>query len=398
MSFLAFGCAEHGDNLDIGLRWSQNPAGSAAIVSSPALAGTYSYSVSPTAADGLGRYGLYVPSMPNPEVFSVLFLWQFAVGFDAVVSVSEAGLTGGGGALARRLVLSTDESLQLQDEDEDQIGATAGSYVAINTLYAMLWFVDLRSPTRDILWVYPPGGPWAKAIDVTGWGAGSPANISAICFGSQAGKTAPTSGGPMYYDNMAVQQHGVSPLTTPLGSIACRVKMPNGAGTYNAFDSGSPSYLDVDEIPYDGDTTYDEGDAAGEQQSYAIAAADTSESPLAVQIVGAAKATNVFAAYPTATPFLYDGAAIDYGDIRTPIDYRGLGSDTTWQSVNSAPLTESLFNNLEAGLEVITCAAGQTARLSQIGLEYMVPGNFALPSDFPTLTFANRRRLLAQII
>src|SRR3989304_1739934 len=357
MSFLAFGCADHGANLDIGLRWSQNPAGSAAIVSSPALAGTYSYSVSPTAADGLGRYGLYVPSMPNPEVFSVLFLWQVAVGFDAGVPVSEAGLTGGGGALARRLVLSTDESLQLQDEDEDQIGATAASYVAVNTLYAMLWFIDLRSPTQDILWVYKSGA-WNKAI----------------------------------------QQRGLSPPATPLGSSACRVKMPNGAGTYNDFDSGSPSYLDVDEIPYDGNTTYDEGDAAGEQQSYAVANANTGESPLAVQIVGAAKATNVFAAYPTATPFLYDGAAIDYGDIRTPIDYRGLGSDTTWQSVNSAPLTESLFNNLEAGLEGITCAAGPTARLSQIGLEYMVPGNFALPSDFPTLTFANRRRLLAQII
>ena len=101
-----------------------------------------------------------------------------------------------------------------------------------------------------------------KAIDVTGHGDGVASSAVWLAFGTQAGKGAlPASGGPFIVDDMCLQDLQRSPNADPLASITAKITAPTANGTDTDFDSGSPDWQDVDEIPPDDDTTKDEGDA-----------------------------------------------------------------------------------------------------------------------------------------
>jgi hypothetical protein len=199
---------------------------------------------------------------------------------------------------------------------------------------------------------------------------------------------------------MCVQVLNKSPNTTAIGSITTRYKIPTGNGTDGDFATGSgggghPDWQLVDEIPSDGVTTYDEGDAAGEKQSYAITDATGVEVPLAIQVIGSASRLDANAL--TARTYILESSTQDVGDTYSPSHtvYGYLtgtlppGGEVspiirTYNEVNGNTITNALFDGLEAGVEIITRAAGATYRVSQIGLEYMIEGPQSLPSDFPS--------------
>lgn len=410
MTFGPFGGAENGtftgDAQGGGGAYTYVFGSAGGIVSSPALAGAYSYKVDPVGADGL--FETYGPSavLSKPSILTVSFLYRFAAGFDAITSICELGDGLAIGSWARRLVQLDNESFQIQDEDGDSIGA-GGGILAVDTLYPVLWYVDLRNAdaTRDIVWIWKSGA-WVNAIDVSGHGDGDPDNIDRITFGSAAGKALPGAGGPFYVDEMAPQILNQSPHTTPIGSVTTRLKMPTANGTDSDFITGTgsnPDWNDVKEIPHDGDTSYDEGDADGEKQSYAIADATGGDVPLAVQINGAAKET---AANIELTGYIYDGSTRDYENNAAVLQpsYRnlppafGAGGLKTYNQINGAPITEALFNTLEAGQEITTLSGGAKARLTNMGLEYIVPGPYGLPPDFPGSLVVPRRPMKRLVV
>ena len=244
------------------------------------------------------------------------------------------------------------------------------------------------------------GASWDTLLDVSSHGHVT-GTVEQLSLGSHQGKGGPSSGGPFYMSAVCVNTPLETPTHTPVGHVEVKAKVPNGAGTDNGFDvGGAPSYLDVDERPNDGDTTYDEGDAAGEKQSYADQNADGGDVPLAFNINGAWRRTGSAA---NAKGYVYDGATRDYGQGfgATSTAYLGIQGPSggrTYNRVNGAVLTEALFNSLEVGLEIVSVTGA--VRLSNIGLEYAIE-NKALPSDYPDVTPPapggdDRRRALAE--
>lgn len=359
------------------------------IVASPALAGSFSYKIDPVNAHvTFEDYGA-TAMLGKPNLLSVSFRYQITADVDESISICELGDGSLGGTIARQLTQDNLEKLGLVDADEDAIVTSSPGYITAGTIYPMLWLVDLRTPTRDMLWAWKSGA-WDLVWDVSDWGVGDPDDIDRITCGTAKGKGLPTVGGPFYVDEMVPQILNVAPNTDPIGSITTRFKVPTANGTDGDFDTGSPDWNDVKEIPHDGDTSYDEGDAADQKQSYAIANATGGDTPLAIQVIGAAKETAVNAVVKS---YIYDGSTRDYED-----NNRGLfnvydnlspnfndGGITTYNRINGAPITESLFNTLEAGVEVISLSEDVEARLTQIGLEYIVEGPYALPDDFPAI-------------
>lgn len=230
---------------------------------------------------------------------------------------------------------------------------------------------------------------WYNAIDVTGHGDGS--SLLRLAFGSDVGKGAlPVSGGPFYVDDMCLQDLERSPNADPLSSITAKIKRPDSNGTDTDFDSGSPDFNDVDEIPGDGDTTKDEGDAVNEKVSYTIANADGGDAVLAVQVVGMSQRTAN--TVTLARTYVLESATRDTAPTYTPgfsaYSILGIGSDAdVFNQVNGVNLSETLFNTLEAGLEITLLGASTNVKLTQIGLEYAIKNTAAqgtLPTDYPS--------------
>lgn len=388
MAFYAFGGAESDDDFD-GVYNLVSVDADDVIVGSPgAFPGAYSYEIDPVNGVPITeKYGWWAP-LSTPSLLTVMFMYRFAANFDASIAIAELNDTVN---YARRITQTNDERLQILDADGDLIAQTAINYVAANTDYWILWYVDLVGATRDILWVWLPNGAgaWDKAIDVAGHGDGDPAHIDRITFGSSVGKGLPTVGGPFYVDEMAVQVLNEEPNTDPIGSVTTRLKMPTANGADGDFDTGSgvgahPDWQLVDEIPQDGNTSYDEGDVQGDKQSYEIANANGGETPLAVQILGAAGQGVLGQPNISAKSYIYDGASRDYSDVNLfGHGYFPLASKT-YNEVNGTAITESRFNDdFEAGIEITSLSGSSTLRLSQIGLGYIVAGPKALPDDFP---------------
>jgi hypothetical protein len=393
MAFAAFGGAESDDGFGGGFRRVSAAAGAAVVAAPGAFPGTYSYEIDPVNGAPVTEVYGWRAGLSTPNLLTVLFMYRYAADFDASISIAELGKSAAGGAFARRLAQDDLEKLSLIDADEDAIVNTAANYVTANQDYWMLWYTDLRTPTRDILWVWKAGA-WDKAWDIANWGDGDPANIDRITFGTSVGKGLPTTGGPFYVDEVAVQVLNEAPNTNPIGSVTTRLKMPSANGTdgdFNAGDDdgggwGNPDYRNVDEIPHDGNTTYDEGDVQGDKQSYAIADADGGDTPLALQIVGAAEQGGIFEGPIDARVYIYDGSSRDYSAETTfVLGYTNLAPVITYNLVNGTLITEALFNTLEAGIEITSLSGSSVLRLTHLGLEYIIEGPKALPYDFPHL-------------
>lgn len=235
---------------------------------------------------------------------------------------------------------------------------------------------------------------WYKTIDVSGHGDGVD-EIDSLVFGTKAGKGAlPTVGGPFYVDDMVFQNLENGPNQHPLASITGKVRMPSANGTDTDFDTGTgtnPDWNDVDEIPADDATTTDVGDVVNDKVSYAISDAASGDDVLAVQIIGKVRRTG--SGRTTGRPYIYDGTtrdtdlAFNFGGTGWIGFPKGLGNrEVTYNQINGTNLSETLFNTLEAGFEITVLAASDTVELSQIGLEYAIPGPRELPQDFPILS------------
>lgn len=404
MTFYAIAGAECGDHLAGTCGGYAVAAGASdTIVGTPTLAGSYCFQVDPVNGNAvIDTYG-WTPTFTEkagvwpvaPNFLTVLFMFRFTEtpdAFDDDVVIVELGNRIPGGSYARRLVLNTNEDLVIFDDADDSIGATADNpYLAADTNYWMLWYVDLRNgaATRDILWVWK-GVAWDKAIDVSGHesatgGGGDPAEITKIIFGTYAGKGLPTQGGPFWVDEMAVQVLNEAPNQTAVGSVTTYFQVPDDDGTVDQdFDTGAPDFNDVDEIPADSAATTDVGDALGEKNAYKITDIAGGVTPLVVQVVGQAYG-HAFAI--DGKTYIYDGTTRDYGpDFSAPAGWTHMLSKS-YNLVNGTAITESRFNDdFEAGVEVAKRTGVGTLQLSQIGLEVVADGPKAVPGDFPGIT------------
>ncbi len=392
MTLGAMGCAELGIHAWGGGVYVRKTT-SDAIVSSPVLAGTHAYSIDPVNGNGDDQYGWGAGVHDDPDLLAVSFLLRIEDFFDENVVIAEIGEFGIAGDSLRRLVFNTSEQLAILDKDNDQVGITGASYLAADTLYWVLWRLDRRSATatRDMLWVFK-GSAWDTSIDVSNHGDVAGINLQQLTFGTEQGKgTLPTTGGPFYVKNMVMQNLGKSPHTTPYGSFTVKIKMANANGSFSDFDIGTgtnPDWNDVKEIPADDAISDDQGDDVGNKQSYAIANADSGDAVLAVQVVGVGQRGGGAGAGVTLRCFLYDGTTRDLAVawaaqatwkslLNLPDDYK------TWNQVNGIDMSESLFNSLEAGLELVIVLISTPYQLTQIGLEYGIEGAKARPDDFP---------------
>jgi hypothetical protein len=394
MAWCALGSGEQGV---FGGVWNPVIGGSDIIAATPfGIGGTFAYRIDPVNGAGVTEIYGFVHDFSfslgfNPTLLCIPFIYQFDGDFDSQVAIAE--LSDVGGNPIRTLSQTAVEEIQLLDKDEDEIGITAtGPHVGANTRYFFLWYIDLRDPdnTRDMVWTNT-GDTWTKAIDVRSHGDAGV--VDALTFGTNVGKGLPTAGGPFWVDEMGVCVLNVPPNTTPLGSLEVRYLIPNGdaSGTDADFDAGvgdpNPDSRNVDEIPTDTDTTYDEGDAAGEQQSYDIA--DPGSQPIAVQLLGAGRQSVLGGAAVAQKLYILESGTRDY-DTQTTISnvvaYVSLNGRKCFNEINSQTITEAMVNGVEVGCELVTVPAGPPAskfRLSQIGLEWMKEGIRALPDDFP---------------
>jgi hypothetical protein len=405
MVWCALGSGEQGT---FGGAYNPVAGGNDTIAASPfggGIGGANSFRVDPVNGDGLAEIYGFTHDFTNslgfaPNLLLIPFIYQFDGDFDEQVSIAE--LIDAPGNLIRRIAQTTAEAIQLVDKDEDEIGISGAAHVAANTGYFFLWYIDLRDPdnTRDIVWTNT-ADTWTKIIDVRSHGdAGT---VDALTFGTSAGKGLPTAGGPFWVDEMGVNVLNVSPNTTPLGSLEIRYLIPNGdssgsdadfaAGADGGGGWGNPDSRNVDEIPHDGDTTYDEGDAAGEQQSYDIAAPGAL--PIAVQVLGAGKQSVFTAGNVMQKLYIKENGTRDYDNQRTiGLIYVSLNALKCFNEINGQTITEAMVNGVEVGSELVTVPAGPPAskfRLSQIGLEWMKEGIRALPTDYPGSLVIPRR-------
>lgn len=483
MSFMAIGSAEAGDASAGGDVVSGSYTSSSlgtSIVTSPALSGSRSFQVDPVNGTPVvltyGSMGL----LNSPSFLTVMFMFKTpaATAYDDEVSICELGNKEVGGSFARQLDFVPSLGLKIFDKDLDQIDSTVAGYTKLNTVYYLLWYVDLRSPTRDILWVRKPaasltdtsiafvdGGAgadtitdsnsgfgiftagdiitvsgstsndgtytivsvvagtitlatgvltteaaganvtvahasqWYKSMDVSGWGDGDPAEISAVIFGSFAGKTLPTAGDPFYVDDMAVE---VNPnAATALGSAEVKYVVPTANGTDGDFDTGTgtnPDWNDVKEIPPDLTTSYDEGDVNGDQQSYAAANKGGGETVLTARATGAAReSTGPGPPLPIVNikAFLAEssgGYTRDYAGVdgRAITAWFCPAQRKHWESVNGSAV-DDVFDSLEVGVEITGITNSAKLQVTQLGIEYLIAGPHALPDDFPTGVGSGRR-------
>lgn len=168
MTFEKFGGAEAADAGAPGSGVYSGHTTNDAIIASPGgFPGTYSYSIDPVNGNVLTEvYGFRAFLPDSPSLLTVPFMFRFAADFDDEVGIAELGDVNPAGNIARRLIIGTDETLQILDEGVAQVGVTGNfSYVIANTDYWLLWYVDLREEanSRDILWVYRPAVSFVSA-------------------------------------------------------------------------------------------------------------------------------------------------------------------------------------------------------------------------------------------
>lgn len=380
MSFWAFGGGESGE---FGVYLN---GGGTTLVTSPALAGTYSFKTDPVNIAN-GQYG---PTsgfllITKPKKLSVMFLYRFAAEFSDAVAIAELGGKDLNASIDRRISMDTNEKLLIVDNSDDEVGSTANNYLAINTTYPMLWYFDQTdsAKTRDILWVYKSGA-WDKAIDVSNYGNALNV-IEAITFGSRKGKTAPTSGGPYYTDELCVQIFDRWPNTSPIGSVTTRVKSPTANGTDQDFTLGTgtnPNWQDVDDIPADDATTTDASSTSGHRVSYAVADTTAGDTPLAVQVIGIA---NPNSGGNDWLNYLYDGTTRD----ESPVYDKATGwsglldqwENWAFDQFNGRTWSTTIFDGIEVGIK--NSLVGTQSDLSAIFAEYVTEGPYPLPSGFP---------------
>ncbi len=183
----------------------------------------------------------------------------------------------------------------------------------------------------------------------------------------------------------------------------------NNDGTYtiDSISGADPDPVVLILVP--GDTLINEQTGidititqVGDLQSYAIADVGGGEEVLAVQVVGAASQTGVSVDL-TPRPFIYDGTTRHnlptFGVGATWFRLNDADEDVTLNQINGVDLSESLFNLLEAGLEIVQVQNGAVLRGSQMAIEYAIPGVKVLPDTFPLLAppvTEDRRRALIQ--
>ena len=142
-------------------------------------------------AVGTDRYGGQLALDSNPRFLVITFAWRFAAEFDSGLSICE--LARSASVRDRRISFGTAEKVAIQDIDDDRIGI-GSSVLAVNTVYPMYWYINLIGITRDILWVWI-NGAWSKEVDVSGHSDFDNAGGNRrITFGSDTGKTLPTTG------------------------------------------------------------------------------------------------------------------------------------------------------------------------------------------------------------
>ena len=331
-----------------------------------------------------------IPGAPDFLAIGFPFQWvdDGATAWDELVTLAEVhkDVTDG----CRKLIIDVTGSakIQIMDKDSDQIsgGVTA---LSAGTIYWVYWYIDFRSEvTRDILWVYV-NGAWNEEGDVSGWGDTD--TINRFTLGSGTGKTLPTEGGKMYYNEVFIEE---DPVDGGLGAVTTRYKKADG----NGADTGEwldHAFGDVDEVDTTVDTaSKDSANAAGEKQTYDVEAVTGDEVPLAVQAVGAWQRTDTSV---TGRTYLYDGTTRDFGETMplTLNNYSFLGNnsiDNATKCYNFHPdgsaWTKNNFASIEVGAEVVARTSGQLD-LTQIGAEYMIAhtgDQGTQPATFPTDT------------
>ena len=357
---------------------ASNPT--AKINTASLMEGTYCLEVDPVNGGTLlETYGGQVSGFGNPKFLLIPFIWRFAAVFDQAITIAEYHRSAS--SSSRRIVLGTDEHVSIQDDDGDEI-ENGPSVLAVNTDYPMLWCIDLLGTTHDILWVWISGA-WVKQVDVSGHGdIGIFTANMLVTFGSGSGKTLPTTGGPMFYDEWAIIEN---PTSSGLGSVATRYKKANSNGGDATFTD--QAFGDVDDLPADlGTGAVDTGDAVGERNSYGLEIVSNNETPLAVVPVGSGEAASGFNLHKL---YLFDGTTRDYtddaGSLIGSMRQLHLSSGVAKTKMpDGSAFTETKFNDdLQVGVEIVTLG-GSTFSLDQIGVEYMIAGARTQPSDFPT--------------
>ncbi len=416
MTIAAFSSAEAGDQLGGGDGVDSNSgvwkginasAGGENIIStSSPIVGSRSWIIDPVNATG-DKYGI-VHQRFEPDSNRItrgVFMWAFqtpTVFYDRAISLMEIQHDDNTDELVRRLILRSTgtDTLALQDKDEDQIGSDGGTDLQVdigtNQTTLLLYFWDFPSAaiSRDIVWLWHVSTGWSKEIDVTNHGDHSNAGklgVAQFSLGTFLGKGASaTVGGTFKLDEVGVMDLNTSPNTTPFGSMECHFKIPDGDG--DDSDWSTHAFQNVDEIPPD-QAGIDTATAIG-KQTYDIAAADSGDDPLAVIVSGSIKNTGSANADVTHRGYIRNAAGTrNFGPTgaETRRAYSPIGNQNhSWAIFNEfdgSPITETIFNGLQAGLEFVAQdAGGDDLEVDTVGLEYAVEGTVALPTDFPDIT------------
>ena len=181
------------------------------------------------------RYGGQLDLGSNIRFLVITFAWLFAAQFNGNVTICEFGHDVS--RRDRRITFATDENIYIQDKEGDPIIGGSPSTLAVNTVYPMYWYINLLGTTRDILWTWISGA-WVKQIDASGHGVFDTTPTSRrVTFGSDTGKTLPTTGGPMYYGGMSIIEN---PSVGGIGSIATKFLPANGNGADTASGTTMP--------------------------------------------------------------------------------------------------------------------------------------------------------------
>lgn len=338
------------------------------------------------------QYGIlwYLDKRDDARTRDMLWVWKPAASVGPVTDI--AFVDGGAGAdtitqvAAGFGVFSAGDSIVVSGSVSND-----GTYTIVSVVAGTITLATgtLTAESAGASVTISHTAQWYTALDTPDWGD-AVTDIEQVAMGSNLGKGLPTSGGPMIYDSHGLQVLNQWPHIAPVGSVEIKYRAPNTNGTDGDFDTGSgggghPDYQLVDEIPEDGDTTYDAGDVAGDQQSYALANAAGGDAVLALAPIGVAKRTG---SGTNAKLYVTDGSTREYSGSRSVQSaYDGvtvLHSGIVWDKFGAVAMSEALFNSLEVGIEINTIASGE-ARLTQIGVEYAIEGPLALPSDFPDL-------------
>ena len=138
-----------------------------------------------------------------------------------------------------------------------------------------------------------------------------------------------------------------------LGDVEVVTLMPAGAGNYSMYTpSAGANWENVDEIPADGDTTYNASSTAGDKDTFAVDTYSATGTPLAVQVNMMHRKDD--AGSRTARLVLRSGAADYAGANETVLDtYKVAFSVWETDPADSADWTTAKINAAEYGYETV---------------------------------------------